>query len=136
MEYSAEELTELATRVLKKAGASKTTAQATALALMVEVLTVALTGAAFSFENDSYFDPGGKPRIGHAIMAIDPNALAGADSYFSRLEVLLSKMLEDSGVRLPGARRQQAARGARANGLEIPDTLRQELVTLAHARQP
>ena len=42
------------------------------LALMVEVLCVALTGAAFSFENDSYFEPGNKPRIGHAILAIDP----------------------------------------------------------------
>ncbi|HEX9672033.1 MAG TPA: Ldh family oxidoreductase, partial [Burkholderiales bacterium] len=39
----------------------------TALALTVEVLSVALTGAAFSFENDSYFEPGNKPRIGHAI---------------------------------------------------------------------
>ena len=93
----------------------------TALALMVEVLCVALTGAAFSFENDSYFEPGGKPRIGHAILAIDPDALAGADSYFSRLEVLVSKMLEDSGVRLPGSRRQHAARSARAEGIEIGD---------------
>ena len=108
----------------------------TALALTVEVLSVALTGAAFSFENDSYFEPGGKPRIGHAILAIDPDALAGADSYFSRLEVLVSKMLADAGVRLPGARRQQAARDARAGGLEIPDPLRQELLTLSRARQP
>ena len=40
-----------------------------ALALMVEVLCTALTGAAFSFENDSYFEPGNKPRIGHAARA-------------------------------------------------------------------
>ena len=104
------------------------------LALMVEVLTVALTGAAFSFENDSYFEPGNKPRIGHAILAIDPGALAGADAYFSRLEVMVSKMLADAGVRLPGARRQQAAAKARAEGLEIPDTLHQELKTLAGSR--
>ena len=108
----------------------------TALALMVEILAVALTGAAFSFENDSYFEPGGKPRIGHAILAIDPEALAGADSYSSRLEALIAKMLGDSGVRLPGARRQQAARDARANGLAIPDMLHQELLTLARARRP
>ena len=38
----------------------------------------ALSGAAFSFENDSYFEPGNKPRIGHAILAVDPAALAGA----------------------------------------------------------
>ena len=99
----------------------------TALALMVEVLCVALTGAAFSFENDSYFEPGGKPRIGHAILAIDPDALAGADSYFSRVEVLVSKMLEDAGVRLPGARRQRLAAQARAEGIDIGDALLAEL---------
>ena len=99
----------------------------TALALMVEVLSVALTGAAFSFENDSYFEPGNKPRIGHAIIAIDPDALAGADSYFARLEVLISRMLAEEGVRLPGTRRQQAAARARAEGIEISDTLLAEL---------
>jgi (2R)-3-sulfolactate dehydrogenase (NADP+) len=105
------------------------------LALMVEVLTVALTGAAFSFENDSYFEPGNKPRIGHAILAIDPDALAGADSYFSRLEVMVSKMLADAGVRLPGTRRQQAAARARAEGVDIPDALHQELRQLARSKK-
>ena len=106
----------------------------TALALTVEVLSVALTGAAFSFENDSYFEPGNKPRIGHAILAVDPDALAGADSYFARLEVLVSRMLAEEGVRLPGARRQQAAARARAEGIEIGDTLLGELRQLARSR--
>ena len=106
-------------------------AKGAALALMVEVLCVALTGAAFSFENDSYFEPGGKPRIGHAILAIDPEALAGADSYFSRLEVMITRMLADDGVRLPGACRQQSAARARAEGIEIPDALHAELRALA-----
>ena len=105
------------------------------LALMVEVLTVALTGAAFSFENDSYFEPGGKPRSGHAILAIDPDALAGADSYYSRLEVMVSKMLADAGVRLPGSRRQQAAARARAEGIDIPDALMNELRQLARSKK-
>jgi (2R)-3-sulfolactate dehydrogenase (NADP+) len=102
-----------------------------ALALMVEVLCVALTGAAFSFENDSYFEPGGKPRIGHALLAIDPDALAGADSYFSRLEAMIARMLADEGVRLPGTRRQLAAAKARAEGIEVPDALLAELRALA-----
>ena len=110
-------------------------AKGTALALMVEVLTVALTGAAFSFENDSYFEPGNKPRIGHALIALDPGALAGADAYFSRLEVLISRMLSEAGVRLPGARRQQAAAGARADGIEITDALLAELRALARSKQ-
>lgn len=102
-----------------------------ALALMVEVLSVALTGAAFSFENDSYFEPGGKPRIGHAVIAIDPDALAGSDSYFSRLEVMIARMLAEEGVRLPGARRQRAAAAARADGIDIPDALAAELRELS-----
>jgi (2R)-3-sulfolactate dehydrogenase (NADP+) len=106
----------------------------TALALMVEVLCVALTGAAFSFENDSYFEPGNPPRIGHAFLALDPEALAGADAYYSRLEEMILRMQADEGVRLPGARRQHAAQKARAEGLEIPDTLHQELKTLAGSR--
>jgi (2R)-3-sulfolactate dehydrogenase (NADP+) len=108
-------------------------AKGAALALMVEILSVALTGAAFSFENDSYFEPGGKPRIGHAILAIDPDALAGAESYFSRLEVMIAKMLADEGVRLPGTRRQQAAARARAEGIEVADALLTELRALARA---
>lgn len=105
------------------------------LALMVEILTVAVTGAAFSFENDSYFEPGNKPRIGHVILALDPGALAGADSYYPRLEAMVAKMLADEGVRLPGARRQQAAARARAGGIEVPDALGNELTLLAHGKR-
>ncbi len=103
----------------------------TMLAMMVELLCVALTGAAFSFENDSYFEPGNKPRIGHAIIVIDPDAIAGGESYFSRLETLAAKLAEEEGVRLPGARRDAAASAARMNGVEVPDALHRELLALA-----
>jgi (2R)-3-sulfolactate dehydrogenase (NADP+) len=103
----------------------------TALALMVEILCVALTGAAFSFENDSYFEPGNKPCIGHAFIVIDPEALAGADGYYARLETMIASMLADNGVRLPGARRQRAAAGAKADGLQLSDALASELRALA-----
>ena len=103
----------------------------TVLALMVELLCCAVTGAAFSFENDSYFEPGRRPRIGHAIIAIDPVALAGAETYFSRLEVLISAMLADPDVRLPGARRQQAVAKAGAGGGEVAEPLLAELKGLA-----
>ena len=103
----------------------------TMLAMMVELLCVALTGAAFSFENETYFEPGNHPRIGHAILAIDPDALAGAESYFSRLEVMITKLLADEGVRLPGARRVQATAQARDSGIELSDTVYRELSALA-----
>ncbi|MBY0271140.1 MAG: Ldh family oxidoreductase [Burkholderiales bacterium] len=103
----------------------------TALALMVEALCVALTGAALSRENDSYFEPGNKPRIGHALIAIDPRALAGAEAYYTRIEDMVGSMLADEGVRLPGARRQLATARARAEGITIADGLHQELRKLA-----
>ena len=105
-------------------------AKGAALAMMVEVLSVALTGAAFSFENDSYFEPGNKPRIGHSILAIDPGALAGSESYFSRLEEMIANMLRDAGVRLPGERRQKLVSAARADGLQIADAQLAELLGL------
>ncbi len=101
------------------------------LALTVELLCVALTGAAFGFENDSYFEPGGKPRIGHAFFVIDPAALAGGETYFERVETLIAAMLAGDGVRLPGARRHKLAADARVNGIEIPDALLKQLRELA-----
>lgn len=103
----------------------------TMLALIVEVLCCALTGAAFSFENDSYFEPGNKPRIGHAVLAIDPDALAGSDVYFERLEVMIARMLQEEGVRLPGARRQTTSVSARESGIELAGSLVEELARLA-----
>jgi (2R)-3-sulfolactate dehydrogenase (NADP+) len=106
-------------------------AKGAALALMVEVLSVALTGAALSFENDSYFEPGNKPRIGHAFVAIDPEAVAGSHVYYSRLEALVATMLADEAVRLPGIRRVRAAAQARVDGIELSDTAYGELRELA-----
>ena len=103
----------------------------TMLALVVELICVAMTGAAFGFENDSYFEPGGKPDIGHALIAIDPDALAGRDTYFARVEALVSALLADKGVRLPGSRRRLAAARAREEGVVISDALHQELRALA-----
>jgi (2R)-3-sulfolactate dehydrogenase (NADP+) len=103
----------------------------TMLAFMVEALCCALTGAAFGFENDSYFEPGNKPRIGQAVLAIDADALAGRDAYLDRFEVLVSRMLEEEGVRLPGSRRHAASQDARSRGIEIPEALDRELRGLA-----
>ncbi len=105
-----------------------------ALALAIELICVALTGAAFGFENDSYFEPGRKPRIGHAFFVLDPAAPVDADTYYSRLEAVISKMLAEDGVRLPGTRRQRAAAKARAEGIEITDALYVELKALAREK--
>ena len=102
------------------------------LALVVELLCVALTGAAFGFEADSFFkDEGNQPRLGQGILAVDPGALAGASVFADRIETLIAAMLADDGVRLPGTRRQGLARQAAAGGLDIPDALVARITALA-----
>jgi (2R)-3-sulfolactate dehydrogenase (NADP+) len=102
------------------------------LALVVELLCCALTGAAFGFEADSFFvDTGNRPRIGQAFLAIDPGALAGGPVYHDRLETLVSAMLADEGVRLPGERRHRLGDVAVRDGVEIADALVLEIRNLA-----
>lgn len=105
------------------------------LALIVELLCVALTGANFGYEADSFFvDEGNQPRLGQAFLAIDPAALAGADVYHSRVEALIEAMCADPDVRLPGERRTRLALQASRDGVEIPDALLERLQTLAAAK--
>jgi len=93
------------------------------LALMFELICAALTGAAIGPEADSFFsEEGNRPRIGQAFMAIDPSGLAGIDQYWERTETVVSAMLADPEVRLPGARRF-SAEAAAAKGIEVPDEL-------------
>jgi (2R)-3-sulfolactate dehydrogenase (NADP+) len=94
------------------------------LALVVELLVTALIGAQFGFEASSFFvDEGNAPRIGQAFILVDPAALAGSDVYFERMETLIAEMLVDEGVRLAGARRLALERKARAEGIEVADSL-------------
>jgi (2R)-3-sulfolactate dehydrogenase (NADP+) len=93
------------------------------LALMFELICAALTGSAIGPEADSFFsEEGNKPRIGQAFLAIDPSALAGMDRYFERVEAVVTRMLADPEVRLPGARRFAAETSAK-KGIEVPDEL-------------
>ena len=102
------------------------------LALMVELLCCALTGAAFGFEADSFFvDAGNRPRIGQAFLVIDPAALAGREVFFERIETLVAVMLADDGVRLPGYRRAAIATESARVGIEISDALMVDLLHLA-----
>lgn len=107
------------------------------LALMVELLVVALTGARFGFEADSFLvAEGNRPNIGQAFIVIDPNALAGNDAYYERVETLLSAMLADEEVRVPGYRRNELTARAEAGGLTVSDALLAQLNTLAAGTAP
>lgn len=102
------------------------------LALIVELLCCALTGAAFGYEADSFFvDEGNRPRIGQAFLVIDPGALAGREMFFARIESLIAAMLAEEGVRLPGDRRAGIAEMSARDGVEIPAVLLADLQRLA-----
>jgi (2R)-3-sulfolactate dehydrogenase (NADP+) len=94
------------------------------LALMFELICASLTGSAIGPEADSFFaEKGNRPRIGQAFIAIDPASLAGSEKYLERVEAVVSAMLSDPEVRLPGARRFASEQSARAHGIEVPDEL-------------
>ena len=102
------------------------------LALVVELLVTALTGARFGFEASSFFvDDGNQPRLGQSFITIDPGALAGTDVYFERMETVIAEMLVDDGVRLAGARRMALERSAALNGITVPDVLMAQLESLS-----
>lgn len=106
-------------------------AKGAALALMVEVLTAALTGSHFGWEASSFFDDqGGPPDMGHAFLALDPVRLSGG-TFDARMHSLFEAMAAEAGVRLPGSRRIEARARAASDGLTIPAALHAELTTLA-----
>ncbi len=104
----------------------------TMLALAVELICCALTGAALSHEVASMHTNEGPPlRLGQSFIAIDPGALAGSEVYFERVEMLVAAILADEGVRLPGDRRHALAAKAGESGVNVADVLLQQLQTLA-----
>ena len=102
-------------------------AKGACLALVVEILAGALTGSNFSHEAGSMFDAdGAPPRLGQLFVLIDPQRLGGAAT-LDRVESLLSLMLEQDGVRLPGARRLGRRAQAEAEGISVPAALVEDL---------
>jgi len=102
------------------------------LALVVELLVTALTGAAIGCEATSFFvDEGNRPRLGQAFLVIDPAALAGRAVYDERIEALVAAITEDPALRLPGERRDALANAAANEGVEIPAALHRQLTELA-----
>jgi (2R)-3-sulfolactate dehydrogenase (NADP+) len=109
-------------------------AKGAALALMVETLAVALTGASLSCEASSFFDAeGGPPNVGQVLIAIDPGGLAGRQVFLDRIEALLSDIEADGRARLPGSRGGTLAAAARQDGVRIDPHVLAEVEALASA---
>ena len=107
-------------------------AKGAALALMVEVLAAALTGAAFGFEASSFFDAeGAPPHVGQLLIAIDPGGFVGTDAFADRIAVLAQMIEGDAGARLPGSRRLALRERARREGVAVSAALLAEVRALA-----
>jgi len=110
-------------------------AKGAALALIVEILSAALTGAHFGYEASSFFDAKGPPpRVGQLFLVIDPARFAGP-GFAARIATLATAILGQSGTRLPGERRLKARAQAAAAGIALPAPLLADLRERA-ARRP
>jgi (2R)-3-sulfolactate dehydrogenase (NADP+) len=108
-------------------------AKGAALALMVELLSAALTRSHFGFEASSFFDAkGGPPGIGQLFLMFDIPTFGG-DAVLNRIEALCLAIEADPGTRLPGARRFKIREKIAESGIAVPDSLYQELLNRANA---
>ncbi|MGD8430930.1 MAG: Ldh family oxidoreductase [Ectothiorhodospiraceae bacterium] len=105
-----------------------------AIALMVELLAGALIGDLFSYEAGERDTAGtGAPQGGEFMIAIDPARCAGGGvgAPFEHAERLFERILEQEGTRLPSQRRYQARERTAKEGIEIPRSLYDEIVSYA-----
>lgn len=77
------------------------------IAMMVEIMSAAITGARFGFEDESAGFPGAKTsNAGETIILIDPGPSAG-QSFAARAGELFDRVATNGKARLPGARRHK-----------------------------
>jgi len=101
-----------------------------ALVMMVEILAAGLAGANFGYEASSFFSAEGTPPgVGQLVIAFDPDFFSGG-IFAQRLEDLISEILQQEGVRLPGTRRLTRREAVQREGLRIPVALHEELMAL------
>jgi (2R)-3-sulfolactate dehydrogenase (NADP+) len=107
-------------------------AKGAALALMVEMLAVALTGAMLSAEASSFFDTDGPPpAVGQLLVAIDPGALGGVEAFGERAMALVHAIESDGEARVPGSRRIALRARAVREGVAVDAKLLAEVRAIA-----
>ena len=72
---------------------------------------------------------GGPPNVGQTIIAMDPAFLG--HGFVPQIETMFSVLTEGNDVRIPGARRGAERLKHEAEGVEIPETLLEQIETLA-----
>ena len=72
---------------------------------------------------------GGPPNVGQTIIAMDPTFIG--DGFIPHLETMFSALTEGNEVRIPGERRGAERVKHEAEGVEVPETLLEQIGTLA-----
>ncbi|WP_414500223.1 Ldh family oxidoreductase [Zymobacter sp. IVIA_12111.31 C1] len=105
-----------------------------ALSVMIELLAGPLIADMTSRESLAFDGGEGKtlPMGGELVIVIDPKRFLGeyADQELARAETSLFKVMEDDGVRMPGARRYRNRAVSRQQGVDIPQALFDDLNAL------
>lgn len=92
------------------------------LAMMVEVLSAALTGAHFSWEIDkSGYTNAHTSRAGQFLLCIDPRA-GGENGFAERINTMAQKLIQSGQTRLPGDRRYTNRNIAQREGIPVNPT--------------
>jgi (2R)-3-sulfolactate dehydrogenase (NADP+) len=109
------------------------------LGLLVDILAGVVSGPNCSFQAPVFKNnTGGEPRVGQFFIAISPASFSQSETsgYDTRLEIMLTALANEPGVRLPGARREEFRKRAEENGVEVPVELIKKLETFAAGGTP
>jgi (2R)-3-sulfolactate dehydrogenase (NADP+) len=106
-------------------------AKGAALALMIEIMSACLAGAALGTEAGSLFEgEGDPPNLGQVILVIDASSLS-AGNFAGRIKDLAAVYETLEGARFPGLKRLENRAKARRDGLQIAEPLMAEINQLA-----
>ncbi len=100
------------------------------LAMMVEIISAAITGSNFAYQASSFFEAeGAPPRVGQFFIALKPEAFCGDTDYQGRLEEFLGLILAQPGTQLPGYLPMREK--SRRDGVTVQEELFTDLVKRA-----
>lgn len=109
------------------------------LGLLVDILAGVVSGPNCSFQAPVFKNnTGGEPRVGQFFIAISPASFSQSEAqgYDQRLEIMLTALASEPGVRLPGARRDEFRKKAGQEGVEVPLELINRLEAFAAGNAP
>ncbi len=102
------------------------------LALMIEILSAALTGAFFGYESSSFFsEEGTPPQTGQLLLAIDPHCF-GKTHFLQRIEELIHQIEQQENTRLPGSKAYAQREQSKKNGITLSRVLYEKLMNMLH----